>query len=115
MLAAYGQRRKTEAERPKHHLIGGNQHVVALYNRVSGELMVLGFVAFVVWVLELPSDSQSDSRAESLASLILASLAVLSVPALASLSALSCVCCECLLPSLCSRQLFCIYICVSSI
>ena len=58
MLAAYGQKRKTAAERPKHHLIGGNQHVVALYNRVASELMVLGFVAFVVWVLELPSDSQ---------------------------------------------------------
>ena len=58
--------RMVKGERPKHHLIGGNQHVVALYNRVSGELMVLGFVAFVVWVHELPSDSQSDSRAESL-------------------------------------------------
>jgi len=49
VLDAYGQKRHAPAGRAKDQLMGGNAHVMALFDRISGELMVLGFVAFVVW------------------------------------------------------------------
>jgi len=49
VLAAYGQTAHHVPPRPKHKLIGGNGHAMNLFNRLSAELMVLGFVAFVVW------------------------------------------------------------------
>jgi len=50
VVARFGQKQYHPTPRAKHHLIGGQQHVIALYDRISGELMVLGFVAFFVWV-----------------------------------------------------------------
>ena len=52
VLDAYGQKRHAPPGRAKDQLMGGNAHVMALFDRISGELMVLGFVAFVVWVSE---------------------------------------------------------------
>ena len=57
VLDAYGQKRYAPAGRAKDQLMGGNAHVMALFDRISGELMVLGFVAFVVWVSEFRSSS----------------------------------------------------------
>ena len=50
VLSRYGQSRYIPPPMAKHHLVGGQEHVIKLYDRISGELMVLGFVAFIVWV-----------------------------------------------------------------
>ena len=35
----------------KHQLMGGNRHAMALFNRISAEMMVLGFIALTCWIV----------------------------------------------------------------